>query len=117
MATSVWRGYIAFGLISIPVQLFKAARAERVALRQVYRVTTEPPPRPKIVSSQGAGKGRAKREKEPERVEETVAPIRRVASTGEADGVLSDAKILKGYEFEDGRFVTIEDEELKALEA
>ena len=37
MASTVWRGYISFGLISIPVRLFRAARAERVSLRKVYR--------------------------------------------------------------------------------
>src|SRR3954454_10743287 len=41
VATTVWRGYIAFGLISIPVRLFRAARTERVKLREVHRV---PPP-------------------------------------------------------------------------
>ena len=107
---SVWRGFLSFGLISIPVQLLKAARAERVTLRQVYRVEAET-----TVTKSSAGRGRGK--KEPEPVEEVVAPVRRVASTGADDGVLPDAKVLKGYEFEDGRFVTIEPEELKALEA
>lgn len=114
MATSVWRGYISFGLISIPVQLFKAARAERVALRQVYRLSTEGNTNEKNSRSRAAGKGRGNQEKEP--AAEAVAPVRRVASTGEEDGILSDTKILKGFEFENGRFVTIEEEELKALE-
>lgn len=38
MASTVWRGYITFGLISIPVRLFRAARPERVNLKQLYRV-------------------------------------------------------------------------------
>ena len=37
MASTVWRGFINFGLISIPVRLFRAARAERVSLRRLYR--------------------------------------------------------------------------------
>ncbi len=37
MAASVWKGHIAFGLISIPVRLRRAARSERVPLRQLYR--------------------------------------------------------------------------------
>ena len=41
MASTVWRGFITFGLISIPVRLFRAARAERVNLRRLRR---EAPP-------------------------------------------------------------------------
>jgi len=36
MAATVWKGYIAFGLISIPVRLFAAARAEHVSFHQVH---------------------------------------------------------------------------------
>src|SRR3954447_23176612 len=37
MASTVWRGYLTFGLVSIPVRLFRAARAERVSLKRLYR--------------------------------------------------------------------------------
>src|SRR3954453_23723484 len=37
MASTVWRGFITFGLVSVPVRLFRAARAERVSLRRLYR--------------------------------------------------------------------------------
>jgi DNA end-binding protein Ku len=48
--------------------------------------------------------------------EETIAPVRRVASAGDSAEILPETNVLKGYEFEDGRFVTIDPEELKALE-
>ena len=38
MATSVWKGYLTFGLISIPIRLFSAARSERVSLNQLHSV-------------------------------------------------------------------------------
>lgn len=38
MATSVWKGYLTFGLISIPIRLFSAARTERVSLNQLHKV-------------------------------------------------------------------------------
>jgi DNA end-binding protein Ku len=38
MATSVWKGYLTFGLISIPIRLFSAARSERVSLNQLHKV-------------------------------------------------------------------------------
>jgi DNA end-binding protein Ku len=37
MATSVWKGYLSFGLISIPIRLFSAARGERVSLNQLHK--------------------------------------------------------------------------------
>ncbi|MCL4851367.1 MAG: Ku protein [Bryobacteraceae bacterium] len=36
MASTVWKGYITFGLISIPVRLFAAARGERVSFNQIH---------------------------------------------------------------------------------
>jgi DNA end-binding protein Ku len=39
MATSVWKGHLSFGLVSIPVKLYRAARAEKVGFRQVHEET------------------------------------------------------------------------------
>ncbi len=38
MAATVWKGYITFGLITIPVRLFTAARTERVGFNQLHGV-------------------------------------------------------------------------------
>ncbi|HEY2459595.1 MAG TPA: Ku protein [Candidatus Acidoferrum sp.] len=38
MATSVWKGFLTFGLISIPIRLFSAARSERISLNQLHSV-------------------------------------------------------------------------------
>jgi DNA end-binding protein Ku len=38
MAATVWKGYITFGLISIPVRLFSAARDERIEFHQMHEV-------------------------------------------------------------------------------
>jgi DNA end-binding protein Ku len=73
MASTVWKGFVTFGLISIPVRLFRAARPERVKLRRLKRGAREP-------------------------VHETTDTV-------------------KGYEYSKGEFVTIEKEELKAIEA
>jgi DNA end-binding protein Ku len=37
MANSVWKGHITFGLISIPVRLFAAARTERISMNQLHK--------------------------------------------------------------------------------
>ena len=38
MATTVWKGYIAFGLVSIPIRLLAAVREERVGFHQIHEV-------------------------------------------------------------------------------
>ena len=36
MASTVWKGYLTFGLISVPIRLFVAARTERIAFNQIH---------------------------------------------------------------------------------
>lgn len=38
MASTVWKGYITFGLITIPIRLFAAARTERISFNQIHQV-------------------------------------------------------------------------------
>src|SRR5258708_1236223 len=38
MATTVWKGFLSFGLLSIPVRLYSAARSERISLNQLHSV-------------------------------------------------------------------------------
>ena len=38
MASTVWKGHVTFGLISIPVRLFSAARGERISFNQLHSV-------------------------------------------------------------------------------
>ena len=38
MASSVWKGYLTFGLLSVPIRLFTAARSERIGLNQLHEV-------------------------------------------------------------------------------
>ncbi|HZU29767.1 MAG TPA: Ku protein, partial [Candidatus Angelobacter sp.] len=37
MASSVWTGYLTFGLISMPVRLFSGARGTRVSFHMLHR--------------------------------------------------------------------------------
>lgn len=37
MAASVWKGSISFGLLSIPIRLYLAARSERINLHQIHK--------------------------------------------------------------------------------
>ena len=36
MASTIWKGYVTFGLISIPVRLYAAARSERISFNQIH---------------------------------------------------------------------------------
>ena len=38
MAATVWKGYLTFGLISVPIRLYAAARREHVSFHQVHKV-------------------------------------------------------------------------------
>src|SRR5438445_776730 len=40
MSTAVWKGHLTFGLVSIPIKLYRAARAEKVNFRQLHRTWT-----------------------------------------------------------------------------
>lgn len=38
MASTIWKGYITFGLISIPIRLFAAARTDRISFNMLHEV-------------------------------------------------------------------------------
>ncbi len=38
MASTVWKGYLTFGLISVPIRLFAAARREHVSFHMLHKV-------------------------------------------------------------------------------
>jgi len=107
MASTVWRGYITFGLISIPVRLFRAARAERVSLRRVYRSETS--------STEKAGRGRSRDEATEAQSGPVLAPVHQASVRKGTDDVLPEESVVKGYEYEKNRFVAVDPEELKSL--
>jgi DNA end-binding protein Ku len=128
MAASTWRGRIAFGMVSIPVRLYKAARRERIRFHNVYRPerveaeveddeppTAEPPRRgPRLV---------APADPTPVETEMESAPVERVRSmpmmspqTGDAPSApLPKDQILKAFELEKDRYVVFEQREIAAL--
>ena len=75
MAASVWSGYITFGLISIPVKLFSAARSESVGFNMLHRECGS----------------RVK--------QQYICPVHERAVTRD--------EIVKGYEYEKDRYITI----------
>lgn len=83
MATSVWKGYLTFGLISVPVRLFSAARTEHIALNQLHR--------------------------------ECMTRIKMPLYCPTHQRMVERSEIVKGYEYEKGQYVLVEDEEVKKI--
>ena len=78
-----WSGTITFGLVSVPVDLYPAAREERSSLRML---------------------------------DEDGTPLRRQYWCPKEERPLDSDEIVRGVEVEDGKWVTVSDEELEALE-
>jgi DNA end-binding protein Ku len=114
MAVSVWKGSITFGLISIPVRLFRAARSERVPLRELRRTQEiEPPPEPEKTPIRI---DRRRVETEPPPPPEPVfEPVRHVSVGQFSEERAPASAITKGYEYERGQYVTVSAEELRAI--
>jgi DNA end-binding protein Ku len=83
MAATVWKGFISFGLVSFPVRLFSAARAESVHFHMLHK-------------------------KDQSRVKEVWYCV-------EEDKRIDRSDIEKGYEVAKGKYVVVEDEELKKI--
>ncbi len=128
MASTVWRGYISFGLISIPVRLFRAARPERISLRRLYRQPEQASARhdeaeeTPFAPAQSSVPSRQQVEPAakqgglalPSPIEEPVlTPVQQVSVQKGSQEILPQQAVVKGYEYEKGRFVALEREELK----
>lgn len=135
MATTVWRGFITFGLISIPVRLFRAARPERVSFRRLYREepqndsgrarsgsATAEKESPREASTAGARPSPLPtnvtsfpRPESPVEREPVLTPLKQVSVRKGSDEVVPERSVVKGYEYEKDRFVVVDPEELKSI--
>jgi len=133
MASTVWKGHLTFGLVSIPVRLIRAARAQRVPLRQLYRPRESSAPnfRESSVAEKPAPVARsldfkANRDAEPGQsapeILPTVIPVKRiyhfandVAASGEAESPIENFDLVKGFESEKGQYVVLDEKELRQI--
>lgn len=83
MATSVWKGSISFGLLSIPIRLYPAARPERINLHQIHK--------------------------------KSHTRLRQPLYCPTCRRIVDRSEVVKGYEYEKGRYVLIDDAELKKI--
>jgi len=131
MAATVWKGHLTFGLVSMPVRLVRAARAERLKLRQLYRPKEMPQPEEQEPSTPAPVQLRRQPEAQLQTSRELaakiappspiatehvpVAPVQRVFQAGNNSASIAPADLVKGYEYEKGQYVVLEQEELRAL--
>lgn len=112
MASTVWRGHLAFGMVSFPIRLSRAARAEKVSFRRLRR--TSPAPAPAAERSAPRGKQPAAL---PAEEEDTRAPsvelTHNTITAGEQP--VTREELVKGYEYGKGQYVVLEDEELERI--
>jgi len=83
MATSVWKGHLTFGLVSLPIRLFSAARAESVSFNLLHKSDN--------------------------------SRIKQVTYCQAEDKAIPRSDLVKGYEYEKGHYVVVEDEDIKAV--
>jgi DNA end-binding protein Ku len=83
MASSTWKGFITFGLLSIPIRLYAAARASRMQLHQLHSVCN--------------------------------TRLRQPLFCPTCNKIVDRSEVVKGYEYEDGKYVLIDPAEIKKI--
>lgn len=83
MAAIVWKGFVTFGLVTFPVRLFAAARAEHVQFHMLHR--------------------------------KDLSRVKEVWYCADENKPIDRADIVKGYETSKGKYVVVDDEELKKI--
>jgi DNA end-binding protein Ku len=84
MATSVWKGFISFGLVSVPVRLYAAARSTRIGLHQLHSTCH--------------------------------TRLRQPLFCPFHEQIVDRSEVVKGYEYEPGKYVLIEPEDIKKIQ-
>jgi DNA end-binding protein Ku len=117
MAATVWKGYLTFGMVLVPVRLYRAARAERVKLRQLYRPQRTEAVSRNVVSIPTANEAPQASPAVPEYNHE-VAPVRRVyqaAGSPDESQLIPSSDLVKGFEYTKGEYVVLDDQEIREL--
>ena len=83
MAASTWKGHLTFGLVSLPVRLFTAARGETISFNQLHK--------------------------------EDNSRVKQVLYCQAEDKPITRDQIVKGYEYEKGKYVVIDDEDIRKV--
>ena len=131
MAVTVWKGHLTFGLVSIRVRLFRAARRERINLHNLHRRDESGESEdvwqpqesilaaPSDVSRPGTGRSASTLSLlTPESQTADVWPVERVRQglfTREDQPPIPRNEIVKGYEVEKDHYVVIGKEDIEKI--
>ncbi|HLH10166.1 MAG TPA: Ku protein [Terriglobales bacterium] len=83
MASTVWKGHLTFGLVSLPVRLFSAARGESISFNQLHQSDN--------------------------------SRVKQVLYCQAEDRPVPREELVKGFEYEKGKYVVVDEEEIKAV--
>ncbi|MCI0349743.1 MAG: Ku protein [Acidobacteriales bacterium] len=83
MAATVWKGHLTFGLVSLPVRLYSAARSETISFNQLHK--------------------------------DDHSRVKQVLYCQAEDKPVPRSELVKGFEYEKGRYVVVEDDEIKKV--
>ena len=83
MAASTWKGHLTFGLVSLPVRLFTAARGETISFNQLHK--------------------------------EDHSRVKQVLFCQAEDKPITRDQIVKGFEYEKGKYVVIDEEDIRKV--
>ena len=117
MASTVWKGQLTFGLVSVPVRLYRAARKERVRMHYVAAAEPthegptkeEPEPwKPRLVEATGD-------EEEELSAAPPVTRVTQTLQTAEGERPVLRGALLKAHEVAPDQYVTFTQQEIRAL--
>lgn len=134
MPTTIWKGHLSFGLVTIPVKLYRAARAEKVSFHQLYRAPA-PLPREELEETALPEPPRARGRKSAAPPEPAPGPpltarqqpepeaqfsrIRQAAYVPESEegakAPVARNDLVRGYEYDRGQYVVLSDEDLRSI--
>jgi DNA end-binding protein Ku len=122
MAATIWKGRLNFGLVSIPIKLFRAARAEKIHMHKLQRESGLRVHQV-FVPVENASSPEKPTEKQllpdtPVKPESTVvhgAGNEPAGSAAAATPGLSPKEIVHGFEYDTDRYVQFEAEELAKI--
>jgi len=86
MAASVWKGHLSFGMVSLPIRLFSAARSETVSFNLMHK-----------------------------HEDGTLSRISQKTFCKSEEKEVPRTELVKGYEYQKDRYVIIEDEDIKKV--
>ena len=112
VASTVWKGRLTFGMVSVPVRLYKAARRERIRFHHVYRPAAEPEPSD---SADDLSRFEVEPPDEPSDDLQPVTRVRQAPLNDSLEAPILRESILKGFESEKDLYVVFEPREIAAI--